>query len=438
MLVASALGDLGIQRTARHFNGGRGEALIEQRIRMRAADAARRAAEIARLAALTDAQRAAEDAARADVVAEQQAQLNEWAAWKAEIGKTSVPMYTVQGPEPLTDRGRVLQRLILANDLDALFALLPRSSWNKRWHLSKYQFKTVNGKRVYVPWTEADVKKWAFSPYLNIAPGWDCTDERRTAIVAAHWKKIVGTKAKFPDTSDWKHVWPIYPNGAYPGQHYGCQEYEGSSWVRMRGIVYIAVAIVAAVYLGPIVMDKIGGLLANMGGASGAGAGSGAATTATTATKTSAFLSKVSKGVKVYNKLNTVNHIIQGKVPPPPIGIAGSTFAAVAMNAAKDYAIKEAKDYAIKTGTEYVAKKYSQKEEAQMAAEIAKIQAEIARLQLLAPDTPIEPSPELAEPIRQKIIEIQNVERERQADTSGVAVLALAVPAVLLLAGQAG
>lgn len=380
------------------------------------------------------------------------------AAFAADYAKTVVPGYTVHGTAPLTDREKILQKIVLARDWDTLFAILPQPMWKPTWMLGKYSF-VQNGARKYIPFDEAALSSFIFSKNYSVQPGYGtppgtCPQSQLEQGLAKHWEKTLGTKAKFPDPSLWYHVWPMFPGGGYPGQTYGCEKYRPSTWVKMRKKVYIAVAIVAAVYLGPIVLGKISGMLSggaaggSAGAAAGATAGAGATTAAGAATagatagvattggtlaagaaKAAAYLSTVQKGVDYYNKAQTINSMIKGEAPPPPINVTGSSFTDWGMNVAKDLAAKEIKD---QTG-EYFAKKLTEKEEAAMRAEIEALQREMAAL--IPSGTPMQPDPNLQPQVRDKITEMQNIERER-GDTSGIGMLALlAVPAVFLLAG---
>ena len=393
----------------------------------------------ARVTAETSRREGMEASRRETLAPEQRASEDTIAATYA---KTVVPGYTVAGPT-LTPAEKQLQQIILARDYDALFRMVPLAKWKPTWQLGKYSF-TGNGARRYVPFTEADIKKFVFSPYYSKQPGHVCPEAQLKAGAAAHWKKSAAHKARYP-ASDWKHIWPMYPGGGYPGQTYGCERYRPSRWVRIRKKVYIAAAIIAAVYLGPIVLEKLGGLLGAGGGEAaggivGAGTKAGAAAikigkggqlVATTA-KGAGWLGTVKSGVGYYNQANTVNAIIKGEMPPTPIGISGDTFAAAVGALAKDLAQKEIADELGERAGEYLTKKLTEAEERALQIEIANLQRQMAAL--VPRGTPTEISPELAPTVREKYREMQNIERDRGV-APGVALLALAVPAVFLLAG---
>lgn len=444
MIVASTLDDLGIQYRAMP-NGFRFERLREGRMAARQAAAQAVAAEVTRRAALTPEQRAAEDQAKAEALAKQRAIAAERAAFATDYAKTIVPGYTAAGPGPLTEHEQILQRVILARDYETLFKLIPSRMWKPSWQLGKYSFKTVSGRRVYVPFTENDIRRFVRSPYWSTERGYECPEAQYVDQIRRHWDKTQRTVRKFPNT-DWRHIWPIFPG------RIGCAIYRPSSWVKIRKKVYIAAAIVAAVYLGPIVLEKVGGLLGAGGGeAAAAGAveagggivGAGAKVGATaikvgkagelvaTTSKAAGWLSKVKTGIGYYNKAQTVNAMIKGEIPPPPIGVTGSTFGALVGSVAKDLAIKELKEEVGERAGEYFAKKLTEKEEAALQAEIAALQRELAKL--VPEGTPIEPDPNLRPGVRDRIVEMQNIERERSGTTAAT-VLAVAIPAALLMA----
>lgn len=369
---------------------------------------------------------------------EQLAKRQQIDSFKADYAKTVIPQYTVAGSGPLSEREKLLQKVILARDFDTLFELIPLSEWKPRWQMGKYSFVQKNGQRFYVPWTEQDLADFIYSRHYTIQPGYTCPESQLDAGLRAHWSKQQAHKAIYPST-DWKHIWPMYPGGGYPGQGFGCEKYRPSTWVKIRKKVYIAVAVVAAVYLGPMVLEKVGSMLASGagGGAGAGGAGAGAAGASAaggvaTAAETTTFLATVKSAVTVYNETNSVVHIVQGKSPPPPIGITGNTFKAAALNAVKEEVKKKAIDEAMKAGIKYVQKKMTAKEEAKIKAEISELQRRMA--ELVPPGTPMMPSPELPENDRKKIREIQLVQAKREQNN--MALLALAAGAGLfLLAG---
>jgi len=338
----------------------------------------------------------------------------ELVAWKNEYARTTVLGYTKIPDGPLSERGKVLQQIILARDYEILFSIIPQKEWGHSWQLGKYSFVDRNGRREYVPFTENDISRFVRSPFWTVETGYECPEPQYVDQIRRHWEKTQRTVAKFPKT-DWRYIWPIFPG------RIGCQIYRPSGWVKIRSKVYVAVAVVAAVYLGPIVLEKVSGMLAQ--GASGAGA---------TAAETSSFVAKINEAVTVYNKVNSVAHIVQGKIPPPPIGISGATFRTVVFNAVKEEIKKAAINEAMEQGIEYVQKKMTEKEEAKIRAEIALLQQEMEKL--IPKDTPIMPSPELPESDREKIREIQLIQAKREQNQ--VAMLALAAGAGLfLLAG---
>lgn len=291
----------------------------------------------------------------------------------------------------------------------------------------------VTTVRQYIPFSEADLRSFVFSKHYRVQEGWNCTDAQREGNLQ-NWIALSNRNKNTYSSGTWEHIFPIFP-----GQDICSKPPKKSLWVKVRSKVYIAVAIVAAVYLGPIVLEKVGAMLAQ-GAAGGSGAGGAGASAAgassaggiATATQTTTFIAKVNKAVTLYNKVNSVVHIVQGKIPPPPIGITGATFREVAFNAVKEELKEMAIEKAFEEGTKYIEKKLTEAEEGKIRAEIAELQKKMDAL--VSKDTPIIPSPELPEQDREKIREIQVIQAKREQDQ--VAILALAAGAtVFLLAG---
>lgn len=422
------------------------------------------AAEVTRRAALTQAERDAEDAAKAAALAKIQAAL----AWKTEYAKTMVAGRTIQPVVPLTWRGKKLQKIALARDWDALFKLIPLEQWPRHWSLAKYSFWGDGvTKRVYKKWSEADIRKWVYGPYYTVAPGYVCTDAQRETGVAAYMKAQARHVQKFAST-DWRHIWPIFPGSGFGNdwQQYGCQGDKDSWWVKFRAPVVAAVAIVAAIYLGPIVLAKITGTGAAEGGAAAAGAGAAgtgealatgivgagtkagvvtavttkataAAITVTQASSAAAavagaveagtLLSKAKTAVDLINKARTIDALISGEMPPPPIGISGDSFTEWALDIAKD----ELADELTEQYGEHLTKKMRDKliaaEESRLRAEIEAMQRELAGL---VNEDDVMPALELDPDVRAKILEMQAIERQRKQNQG---LLALAVGAGALM-----
>lgn len=453
MIVASALGDLG-QRRRFMPNGAGYERMIEQRIAYRQAAAKRKAAEIARRAALTPEQRAVEDAAKAAEISALQAQRATAARFKAELWR-SLPGPRHVAVTPLSPEGVELQAATLARDWDRLFGLTgglrnwvpKRGQRQEAPSLGKYSFVILpNGRRKYIPFTKDELRAWVYSKHYRPHPTKPCTDHMRMLGLDFAIKKGAAYMRRTPDTSNPWHLWPLRPGGGQrKGHAYMCQPEKKSLWVKIRSKVYIAAGIVAAVFLGPVVIAKVGGMLSqgSAGGAIvGAGAKAGAATAITTkagvtalvaakagtaatiaakaglAARAAGYFSTIQKGIGYVNNARTINAIIQGDMPPPPIA-TGKNFT--------DWAMNIAKDEIAKTQVE----KLSELDELRMRAELEAIQREIDAL--VPRGTPIAPDPNLSPDVRDRIVEMQNIERTREGTNVGAIALAVAVPVGLLL-----
>lgn len=390
----------------------------------------------AQIAAMTPEQR---EAYSEEVNKRILANIQERLAWKTEWN-SGIEAGRNLGPMPLTERGEILRDIILLRDWNALFKLIPVQLWPNNWSLSKYSFTGDGANKQYVAWTEADLQSFIFSPYYTVQAGYVCTDEQRELGVAAYWQAQSRHKQKFTSVS-YHYVWPIYPGGGYGSQTYGCEQYRPGLWVKTRMVVVIAAAIVAAVYLGPIVLSKITALGTGGGTSSGiVGAGTkagvvtaittkaGAAAVVATAAETATFFQTVQSGTNTLlgyvNKARTIEAIVKGEMPPPPISVVGDSFTDWAMIVAKEQLVKEAKERAIEYGVEYVQRKMTEKEEAKLRAEIKVMQAELASL---IPSNVIA-SPDSRVPAEVQAASVALALKEKQAQDSMLAALAIAVP----------
>ena len=356
--------------------------------------------EAARVATLTPEQKALEQKA-----AEEFAQflaLKDQAKAKLAVGHPTIAEL------PLNSVQEDMRKLTMAGDFAAMHTLQPFTvhAWNEATPLGKYRFNIVNGKKVYVPFTDEEIERFVFNhvrgPYI-IEPGAECDVE----AVAKKFKEEQATNKKLYPNTDWRHVVPIYP-GAYI-----CKVYRPSTWVKWRGVVAVAVAAVAAVYLGPIISEKIAAM----------------STTGQTAGESATVFSKIkttANNVLGYvNKARTVDAIVHGELPPPPISIVGNTFTEWAMAVAKEEIVKEAKERAVAMGMEYVQKKMTEAEERKLREEIEAMQRELAAL--IPPDAPAKPDPAVPAPVQQTMLE-----EKKQAETTSN-LLMVGIPAALAL-----
>jgi hypothetical protein len=385
---------------------------------------------------------------------------------------------------PLTAEEEKIRKFVINRDWDGLFNFMPPLWWGKQTGLThgspaKYSFWMKPGNiRHYKKFTSDDYLSWTMSKWYTIQPGHECSDEQRRQGVA-YYMKGQGKWAAANSYLKPTHVFPFYPGGGARDQSYGCQRDKDSWWVKNRKVVVGAVAVVAAIYLGPAILAKVsGGAASGSGAATGAAAtGTGAGSAATTgivgagakagavsavttkatavaittkattaaaiATKASgavAAISGVAESGTLFSKVQTattwinrgraVDAIIKGELPPPPIGISGNNFTEWAVDLAKKEIVSEVQE---RTG-EYLTKKAREKiereNEARIRAEIQKMQAELAAL---TKGIPIEPSEDLAQDVRERIIAMQDIEQKR-ADQNAL-FLAAGAGALFLMAG---
>lgn len=315
--------------------------------------------------------------------------------------------------------------------------------------------------RKYIPWTRDDISRWTHSKWYTVQPGYHCSPEQREAGIA-FYMEYTGKWRRANSSSNPRHVFPFYPGGGARKQRYGCVPHKKSFWDKIKKPLAIIVGVVAAVTLGPIVIGKIvgAGAAEAAGGAAAAGASSGGAAAAgivgagakagavaavttkgavaaaltTKATVTGAAALATVKTVSTasmiaaaaetgtlftkaqtlttwVNRARSVDAIIKGELPPPPIGISGGNFTEWAMDLAK----AEIKEEIGERAGEYISKKAAEKAQAEqdaiMRAEIERMQAELAAL--VSAQTPVMPAPEIDAPVRDKLIEMQNIERQR-------------------------
>lgn len=340
-----------------------------------------------------------------------------------EYAKTSVSGYTVAAPGALNDLGKLLQQIVLARDWDTLFYLIPLNRWQYSWQLGKYSFRDQNNQRVYIPFSESDIRRWIFSPYYSVEPGYTCPDSQRELGVKALMNAINTHKAKFAPT-DWRHLWPIYPGSGYGHQQqFGCEHKTESTWVKIRKPLAIAAGAVAVVTMGPAVLSKIGATLGIGGGAatSAAGAGTSAATgaasgiigtgakvaattAASTATTAATFFSSVKTTannlLNYYNQGRVIDAIANGKIPPPPISVEGDNFL----------------DWATKVATDQIQQEQQRQVTAQeqqlIEAEMRRLQAQLAAQ--ISPKTPAGPNASLS----REVVQVMEKQKEQNRETS--------------------
>jgi len=338
---------------------------------------------------------------------------------------------------PLDAYQKQMRKAIMAADFEAFNVLMTISKfgWGANTPLGMYRFRVIDGKRRYKPFSDVDLarlfqymagatNRYGYNRFAE--PGSSCD---WNVLLNQYVNMQVAAQKNYPNT-DWRHVVEIYPG------RYICQVYEPSLWVKIRKPVVAAVAIVAAIYLGPIVMAKLGEGAAAGAGGTAAAAGTeatiavtgvvGTTTTATatvavttaevasavvTASQVGSVLATTQQVVGYINQARTVAAIVQGEVPPPPIGISGDTFTEWALDIAKEELIKEVEERTGEYLTDRAKKKLIEAEEARLKEEIERMQAELAKL--VPPGTPIIPSADLDADVRARIIAMQDIERQR-------------------------
>ena len=304
--------------------------------------------------------------------------------------------YIREGMYPYVEK---LRQASFNGDWATLFAMRPWNTWGPI-PLGKFRFAWVNGKPLYKPMSKQDYRNYFSGPWINITGefGGVCTEER----INTYTNDYYGRSLRNVREGNPKH--PHYIRRDYP-QNIICRPKQKSTWVKIRNKVYGAAAIVTAVYLGPAILGKIKALSA----AKGAGA-------AVTGGKVLAGSQKL---VGAVNQGRTINAIVKGKLPPPPVSIKGASW--------REWAFLVAKEEMIKKGQQVGAA-----EEAAMRAEIAQMQRElVATTPVVVQQMPAQPVQQLA-PVVQRI---QTVEENRKTDLDKLILPAALIAGALILGG---
>lgn len=291
------------------------------------------------------------------------------------IGELNKPGAAVFPLSPIAEQFRLAS---VAGDFSSMNAIAPfgTKAWLPKTSLGKYRFSVENGRAIYIPWSDQDVDLFLAGPWLvrNPATGLaPLIHPRRTRAInfpkiSMTYKKGQAKVARKYQATDSRHVYPIRPGNYIVG--HGIK----STWVKIRTPVIIAGAIVAAVYLGPAVVAKIKAM--GVEGAAATEAASG--TVATTATTSAKIFAGAQQLTNYVNQARTVEAIVNGEMPPPPIGVTGDSFREWAFDVAKDEFMKETQ------------RQMTAAEEAQLQREIAQMQTELERL--IPANTPMQPS----------------------------------------------
>jgi len=327
------------------------------------------------------------------------------------------------GKYPFIER---LREASLAGDFQRMFELMPVSKW-RTVPLGKFRFKWgPDGKPRWVTFSKDDMQTYFRGPWLKIHYSWNgqCPEDFINKYAHDYFLEHQSSAAGRPNTHPHHMYRKMFP------AYLICAKKRGSLWVRIRKSVMIAVAVVASLYLGPQVLTYVQNSFAAMtGGLFPAAGGTGVATTTAQLTT----FQKIQAGTKTLltyvNRARTIEAVVKGELPPPPIGIPGANFRDWAFIVAKEEIKKAAIDAALEAGVEYVAEKMSEKLEAEIKAEIADMQRQLIALtppEVLA--MPVEPDIELAVHLKK----IQVIEEKRKDDLQKFIVPAAIIGGALL------
>lgn len=318
-----------------------------------------------------------------------------------------------------------LRKATLAGDWDRVFDYLPPLFWgnpdgrDRAIQLGKFNF--VRGgsadypKAIFKPFTDAQIRGFFHSTFVRTAPfGYVCTQDQREDHTKTYIARQRDVARQYPP-SDWRHVVQIYPGAVL------CERPRKSLWVMLRTPIVVAVGAIALAYLGPIVYDKIAGKLASLAGAQ-------------TGPESAALLAKIKRGgsavLEHVNQPRTIDAIVQGGLPPPPVSIGGKSFTEWALDRAKKEIAEQAKEKAAELGTEYIQKKLTERQERKLREEIQAMQRELAAL---TANVPKSPDPAVPAPVQRESAKLAETEKKRQDWT--LAIAAVGLPLLWVLSG---
>lgn len=191
-----------------------------------------------------------------------------------------------------------LQAATLARDYDAMFTKngVP-FSWPIQAPLGKYSFVDRPDGRYYVPFSQAEIERFAYSPYAKIKPKYKCPDKRRRQIIRRFSAKSAKTARKFPATD------PRSIRHLFPGRTF-CKP---ASENPLKKIAIGAAVVTAGIFLGPAILSGVGTAAKGAIGVGGKLLG--------VAAKAAPFAEKI------VNSKAMVDAIKAGEMPGPPISL---------------------------------------------------------------------------------------------------------------------
>lgn len=297
-------------------------------------------------------------------------------------------------PPPYSPMQERLRILTLQRDWGKLFDEFPYELW-RDIPLNKWSFRIKNGKREYVPFTDAEMRDFYFNHHRT-KEGWACSRDQSQGFLNRAIRNQRARIAAHPKTSQ-KYAEYIYPAAFCEEPE---EDFKDKAVDVLKKAAVVGAVATGAVFLGPAVIGAAGKGLATVGGAIKAGAGAiasgagslfggGAAQAATAeATKEAAkgtllstASSAIPKIVEQVNNARMIKAIAEGKVPPPPISLRGDNFTEWAMNAA----IEDLKEKQQREITE--------QEKRQLRLMIQQLQNDMVRQ--VPPDYPMQPMPEV-------------------------------------------
>jgi len=224
----------------------------------------------------------------------------------AALSRGTVRKGRIVAGRDLTPVELELQRATLARDYNAMFTKngVPYI-WPRKAPLGKYSFVDDNGQRRYIPFTGDEIRRFGYSPYARIKPGYKCGDKRRNEIIKNKTRKAKRAARKWP-SSDPRHIRAIYA-----GQRF-CSPSQSK---KMKKVAMAAALVAGAVFLGPAVIAKAATAAGKGALAVGKGALAVGGKIAGVAAKA------MPMAVKALNSKAMVDAVAAGEMPPPPISL---------------------------------------------------------------------------------------------------------------------
>lgn len=172
---------------------------------------------------------------------------------------------------------------------------------NRGIPLSLFSYRYVNGKRVYVPFTESEIREW-FEDWAAPVPG----DEPDPAVKESHLKNVLAAQKSVASRAS--NPGDVEVNVPRFGPTFSVSEYLTVKKPKFGKTLVKVAAVVAASVVGGVVLGKAAGAVMGKIGAATGAATTGVTTTATAA-RTASVVKAVNNASKIYKIAKTASDI---------------------------------------------------------------------------------------------------------------------------------